>query len=135
MCYTASSLFFLMMRRPPRSTRTDTLLPSTTLVRSTLAAHDQRRETVEPRLPTGVEADRLREIDIAAEAGEAAVIPIAAPVLHPDAVLAIGAPVADRRVARSEEHTSELQSLMRISYAVFCLKKTTKSTKPQNINS
>src|SRR3546814_8601417 len=83
--------------------------------RATLAAHDQRRETVEPRLPTGVEADRLREIDIAAEAGEAAVIPIAAPVLHPDAVLAIG--------ARSEEHTSELQSLMRISYAVFCLKK------------
>src|SRR3546814_5387407 len=67
--------------------------------RATLAAHDQRRETVEPRLPTGVEADRLREIDIAAEAGEAAVIPIAAPVLHPDTVLAIGAPVADRRVA------------------------------------
>src|SRR3546814_12748720 len=71
--------------------------------RATLAAHDQRRETVEPRLPTGVEADRLREIDIAAEAGEAAVIPIAAPVLHPDAVLAIGAPVADRRVAGADD--------------------------------
>src|SRR3546814_14903115 len=71
--------------------------------RATLAAHDQRRETVEPRLPTGVEADCLREIDIAAEAGEAAVIPTAAPVMHTDPVLTNGAPVTDRRVAGTDD--------------------------------
>src|SRR3546814_16583761 len=75
-------VFFLMIRRPPRSTRTDTLFPYTTLFRS----------------------DRFR-------VGRAR-------RRHPD----LGRAVAAARL-RSEEHTSELQSLMRISYAVFCLKK------------
>src|SRR3546814_1096111 len=73
--------FFLMIRRPPRSTRTDTLFPYTTLFRS------------------------LHHSD----------------PLH--AACRIINRCASNPVLRSEEHTSELQSLMRISYAVFCLKK------------
>src|SRR3546814_1921692 len=93
--------FFLMIRRPPRSTRTDTLFPYTTLFRSS-------RHAVAPtRGPWGA----LRRF--AGVSGRQ----------HP----ASGArgPACDLRAARerSEEHTSELQSLMRISYAVFCLKK------------
>src|SRR3546814_5775631 len=98
-----------MIRRPPRSTRTGTLFPSTTLFRShaTLGNHvaprlDRQRvarisglDLGQPRRPCG-EVERIR----------------------------VGL-VRDRQAAadRSEEHTSELQSLMRISYAVFCLKK------------
>src|SRR3546814_7932746 len=73
-----------MIRRPPRSTRTDTLCPCTTLFRSPCPVRSNRF--------------RLRPADRAAERSQ------------PSA-------------SRSEEHTSELQSLMRISYAVFCLKK------------
>src|SRR3546814_2922127 len=92
-------VFFLMIRRPPRSTRTDTLFPYTTLFRS----------------------------------------PDCAPMVGSPSLTPVGArPVGNQRAARteyhgrapgapqkkrSEEHTSELQSLMRISYAVFCLKK------------
>src|SRR3546814_7832344 len=74
-------LFFFMIRRPPRSTRTDTLFPYTTLFRSCLVglAQSKGRHFTHLLLQT--------------------------------------------RFSRSEEHTSELQSLMRISYAVFCLKK------------
>src|SRR3546814_5072692 len=76
-----------MIRRPPRSTRTDTLFPYTTLFRSLHGAGGQHRGARrEHRRPAG------------------------------------GLPVR-RHQRRSEEHTSELQSLMRISYAVFCLKK------------
>src|SRR3546814_3172822 len=80
--------FFLMIRRPPRSTRTDTLFPYTTLFRSC-------------ELDLGVDPDDsdLRGWCIGFMEG------------------------VFLREARSEEHTSELQSLMRISYAVFCLKK------------
>src|SRR3546814_13018076 len=90
-------VFFLMIRRPPRSTRTDTLFPYTTLFRSrrpppggtdaVLTRTARRRIHLRPRHPQtpGKGQDRGR---------------------------------------RSEEHTSELQSLMRISYAVFCLQKT-----------
>src|SRR3546814_3215318 len=93
--------FFLMRRRPPRSTRTDTLFPYTTLFRSEAViggiAHRGVEETVDEQ-----RARRLVEL-----------------IFHRLA--------ADRYfnedVERSEEHTSELQSLMRISYAVFCLKK------------
>src|SRR3546814_14948698 len=85
------SFFFLMIRRPPRSTRTDTLFPYTTLFRSRRA---QRGPLLHGLHGGGRRApDRSR---------------------HPPPHL---------RVGRSEEHTSELQSLMRISYAVFCLKK------------
>src|SRR3546814_8615305 len=86
--------FFLMIRRPPRSTRTDTLFPYTTLFRSRPFEHP-RLDLVERQILRGQDA-RLR-------------------------------PAARQR---SEEHTSELQSLMRISYAVFCLKK--KNTQDTN---
>src|SRR3546814_2240396 len=92
--------FFLMIRRPPRSTRTDTLFPYTTLFRS------------RPRSPRGT-------LQPAPAHG-----PLRA--LGPQPVEDGGDQCRDAQPlvqARSEEHTSELQSLMRISYAVFCLKK------------
>src|SRR3546814_3312494 len=114
-----------MIRRPPRSTRTDTLFPYTTLFRSVVAqdadigVSDVGRDValvgvvvVEPRRAVRIAAD-VR--DVGAAAGEIV-----------DAIGGVvGQAVAgDRRPRRrSEEHTSELQSLMRISYAVFCLKK------------
>src|SRR3546814_15636712 len=92
--------FFLMIRRPPRSTRTDTLFPYTTLFRS-----DRQEDHHDPR------RDRRQHLD----------------ERHRRRA---GLRTAYRRCRsgqgnrpRSEEHTSELQSLMRISYAVFCLKK------------
>src|SRR3546814_6566818 len=107
-----------MIRRPPRSTRTDTLFPYTTLFRSALRNHrllSGRRATLsrlvrDPRARNRQELDglsRLRPPDPARQLWPCAAQPLAA------------AP------KRSEEHTSELQSLMRISYAVFCLKKKT----------
>src|SRR3546814_1917952 len=93
-----------MIRRPPRSTRTDTLFPYTTLFRSPRLRHEppvrrgrvQLREDPRP----GRHQAGLRPARRALRAARA---------LSPE--------------PRSEEHTSELQSLMRISYAVFCLKK------------
>src|SRR3546814_21175475 len=90
-------VFFLMIRRPPRSTRTDTLFPYTTLFRSIEIVMlndnaDTSLETMRQAAAAGT-AVAIRLKDYAAGKG------------------------------RSEEHTSELQSLMRISYAVFCLKK------------
>src|SRR3546814_6603581 len=84
--------FFLMIRRPPRTTRTDTLFPYTTLFRSHRPDNRSRKAvSSEPcRQRNGVPARQHRSV---------------------------------RKRHRSEEHTSELQSLMRISYAVFCLKK------------
>src|SRR3546814_7232505 len=92
-----SYVFFLMRRRPPRSTRTDTLFPYTTLFRSCPAMVEVRQCGPSSRC-------RMRLI-----------------------ASLIGCTCHDAR--RSEEHTSELQSLMRISYAVFCLKKTTRLKK------
>src|SRR3546814_7002159 len=92
------SLFcFLMIRRPPRSTRTDTLFPYTTLFRSPY------QEAARPLIGGGPD-----QVAHALEA-EHGVINIKGQHGH--------------AMHRSEEHTSELQSLMRISYAVFCLKK------------
>src|SRR3546814_2995633 len=95
-----------MIRRPPRSTPTDTLFPYTTLFRS---AGDDRLHVHQPgeapRLAVGQQVGVLRGL-LAVVPGPVANLQPAQP-LHP----------------RSEEHTSELQSLMRISYAVFCLKK------------
>src|SRR3546814_6308500 len=85
-----------MIRRPPRSTRTDTLFPYTTLFRS--GAIENRRQKF---CPAERVAKGLGAID-------------ASPVR---------AYAVSSGIHRSEEHTSELQSLMRISYAVFCLKK------------
>src|SRR3546814_4472303 len=94
-----------MIRRPPRSTRTDTLFPYTTLFRST------RRRGDDPADPPGA-AHALGQGGLVA--GRLAV-PSSRSVPP-------GLPEKNGRM-RSEEHTSELQSLMRISYAVFCLKK------------
>src|SRR3546814_10731143 len=90
-----------MIRRPPRSTRTDTLFPYTTLFRSPLI----RYSTVIALASGACKNHCVRN----------APIPIIGLMAMP---AAIAAPLT-----RSEEHTSELQSLMRISYAVFCLKK------------
>src|SRR3546814_19890799 len=89
--------FFLMIRRPPRSTRTDTLFPYTTLFRS-VRLHRPHAAGARPRL---------------------GVVHRCTPTPR----------------QRSEEHTSELQSLMRISYAVFCLKKKTNTIKNATPNS
>src|SRR3546814_11657207 len=104
------SVFFLMIRRPPRSTRTDTLFPYTTLFRSPPgdvaifeAAMGKAFSSIHQHGHRIIDADdggcrKSRGQQFGRIAGAAAQI-------------------------RSEEHTSELQSLMRISYAVFCLKK------------
>src|SRR3546814_12426395 len=93
-CLTCSDIicfFFLMIRRPPRSTRTDTLFPYTTLFRSGRnSVRSSRAARNHPPRGCPPPAMVRRTIDLP---------------------------------GRSEEHTSELQSLMRISYAVFCLKK------------
>src|SRR3546814_5038738 len=126
-----------MIRRPPRSTRTDTLFPYTTLVRSvgvSAAISDSERTTatgtlladVKPtfswvrlaqRVPVRIAIDRVPK-GLMLVAGRTATVTLdgADEQLDP------------KHILRSEEHTSELQSLMRISYAVFCLKK--KNTSP-----
>src|SRR3546814_10092735 len=86
------SYCFLMIRRPPRSTRTDTLFPYTTLFRSPLPRAGGRARAGSRGAGTGARRRAARA-----------------------------------SASRSEEHTSELQSLMRISYAVFCLKKNKES--------
>src|SRR3546814_6482722 len=101
-----------MIRRPPRSTRTDTLFPYTTLFRSDGFVHrdEPLRRGAEDHLGLGPPAMRIAVLEILARGEEGA---------------GVAQVRADRAVGRrSEEHTSELQSLMRISYAVFCLKKT-----------
>src|SRR3546814_9740312 len=110
--------FVLMLPRPPRSTLTDTLLPYTTLFRSQgRQGHLDRAAAREGRLHHR-RRGRLRRVPCARHRREL----VAAGVLYPGCGLHRP---ADRRrgEGRSEEHTSELQPLMRISYAVFCLKK------------
>src|SRR3546814_5392842 len=98
-----------MIRRPPRATRTDTLFPYTTLFRSL------------PRRAAGRRWRRAAPADDPSGARPA--FPCLTPA-HQEVPVASIAPNTEKDEApRSEEHTSELQSLMRISYAVFCLKK------------
>src|SRR3546814_10311027 len=104
--------FFLMIRRPPRSTRTDTLFPYTTLFRSDPGP--PRR--VHGRTRQGAPADALDRI-------RQPQTDRAKHTRHPQR----GSGCQTGVRTRSEEHTSELQSLMRISYAVFCLKKKKKN--------
>src|SRR3546814_17379878 len=94
-------IFFLMIRRPPRSTRTDTLFPYTTLFRSNFVKNlaPERRSSKSRVFGRG-----KRYLTV--------ILFRARKSTH-----------MRREPSRSEEHTSELQSLMRISYAVFCLKK------------
>src|SRR3546814_1807136 len=99
--------FFLMIRRPPRSTRTDTLFPYTTLFRSVVAGAAPRNPRPQPRRQRHDAHARTRRGIGRRFPSDGGVDP------HP----------RRPRRGRSEEHTSELQSLMRISYAVFCLKK------------
>src|SRR3546814_2392252 len=106
-------MFFLMKRRPTRSTRTDTLVPYTTLVRSRGARGGKSARTAEELIPELGGVDRPEEkggYEIDRRAG-------------PDEQRQHHAALDEAVDGRSEEHTSELQSLMRISYAVFCLKK------------
>src|SRR3546814_9990877 len=96
-----------MIRRPPRSTRTDTLFPYTTLFRS------------------GSVQSRKNFSKYAFNAGDfmlTVVIPVS-PSGKRGAIVIPNGPSSGLVLPRSEEHTSELQSLMRNSYAVFCLKK------------
>src|SRR3546814_17530612 len=111
-------VFFLMIRRPPRSTRTDTLFPYTTLFRSRHRAAPTRRARHWGR-PTPAPPGARRRSD--APSPDRAPTPRAYTHFRRDAL-------------RSEEHTSELQSLMRISYAVFCLKKKNTTTTEHNIS-
>src|SRR3546814_10677803 len=108
-----------MIRRPPRSTRTDTLFPYPTLVRSIDGALNSGR--FRP-------AYDIANFDIGAESGAVDVSLFVRNAFNKRGILGIGSGA----VSRSEEHTSELQSLMRISYAVFCLKK--KKTRKHILN-
>src|SRR3546814_6553984 len=112
-----------MIRRPPRSTRTDTLFPYTTLFRSS----DRIDYLVEPGSRPRTIAQTMNKAGI--HVNEDAFV-ILARLTGQDKQLQAGAYEAVQG-DRSEEHTSELQSLMRISYAVFCLKK--KKTQEDNI--
>src|SRR3546814_4908211 len=105
-----------MIRRPPRSTRTDTRFPYTTLFRSTRQTLDASVSISSTIANVVHSAGRIRE---AMETQAQTVTGITAAV--DETALAAGS--MSTTIARSEEHTSELQSLMRISYAVFCLKK------------
>src|SRR3546814_7301528 len=104
-----------MIRRPPRSTRTDTLFPYTTLFRS------EDRNAIEGEAVS---------IQLAATDADDAADALAFTLVSGPAGAMVSAGGLLQWTARSEEHTSELQSLMRISYAVFCLKKK-KNTKTQ----
>src|SRR3546814_1559413 len=130
----AGFFFLLMLRRPPISTRTDTLFPYTTLFRSAaprgsppgsrLGRRRRRRcqigpscrsLSVSPTILAAAQYRRTNHLVSTANGPAGEISPQAAIALTP--------------AARSEEHTSELQSLMRISYAVFCLKKKKKHKK------
>src|SRR3546814_1157304 len=106
-----------MIRRPPRSTRTDTLFPYTTLFRS--SAGNERQVTNVAAGTQDTDAVNLEQLqEVAKTAYNTDYFFKASDDPDTDSV---GAYVEG--ASRSEEHTSELQSLMRISYAVFCLKK------------
>src|SRR3546814_7396107 len=105
-----------MIRRPPRATRTDTLFPYTTLFLSKSAPRAWA-DAITTGLCTAhwppPEGTKILTRPALMKVQKARVLTVASDTIHSDSVAA----------SRSEEHTSELQSLMRISYAVFCLKK------------
>src|SRR3546814_10460985 len=126
----------LMIRRPPRSTRTDTLFPYTTLFRS---RGSDRRDDFRTEVLGLMKAQRVKNAVIVPTGAKGGFLPKLLPDPRVDrdawlaegkesykifirALLSVTDNIADGKV-RSEEHPSELQSLMRISYAVFCLKK------------
>src|SRR3546814_2552585 len=123
-----SCFFFLMIRRPPRSTRTDTLFPYTTLFRSSVSWSQRRWDNSKKKQPKrlrhlccpnnwcagGMPWPHCARMGKPSRAGCGRHRPNTQP---------------NKLARRSEEHTSELQSLMRISYAVFCLTKKKTTTK------
>src|SRR3546814_9504784 len=134
-----SCLFYLMMRRPPRSTRTDTLFPDTTLFRSGHRGIGVERQVLAgigrvgllhlPGVAGGLDGKEEARPEGMGRAHQAAQVHRLSDAFGADGkVSAHGgrtcmAWAAEASCLRSEEHTSELQSLMRISYAVFCWKK------------
>src|SRR3546814_6300507 len=127
-----------MIRRPPRSTRTDTLFPYTTLFRSAITldhlaqfgnAERLAIEILDSRASAILGDPRHRDIsEIGERIAERRQLPVEhredlGPILGIDHIVDAIIAMDDAGARRSEEHTSELQSLMRISYAVFCLKK------------
>src|SRR3546814_6885852 len=120
-----------MLRPPPRSTRTDTLLPYTTLFRSAVSGYlsglhdDDTRDAFAPVF--GLQFDKKQDLRYGENPHQGAAFysernPEAGTISA--ATQLQGKELSYNNIAdRSEEHTSELQSLMRISYAVFCLKK------------
>src|SRR3546814_3569789 len=122
-----------MIRRPPRSTRTATLFPYTTLFRSNRLRHlrPNRRQGSCVVVPSdvlhGEHALQKLRLDLAQLEHAGSTAFLGRLRQHGgNVVVAVDVDHVKLVVRRSEEHTSELQSLMRISYAVFCLKKTTK---------
>src|SRR3546814_8229549 len=132
-----------MLRRPPRSTRTDTLFPYTTLCRSRF---ERRRDHLPMEIGNSVRrlyrAELCRTVAgkivriwmfgskrIFLDPGEAIALCVGQICLRRRIVRG----AADEQRPRSEEHTSELQALMRISYAVFCLKKKNKEHRKSTI--
>src|SRR3546814_3220039 len=138
-----------MIRRPPRSTRTDTLFPYTTLFRSgdeaiIVSTYTHRdgggveiTAAVEQRVDEDFATEEAQNLRYGSGNGRLFVPDEDFGELDP---AELGALIGDSlswhgipaRIARSEEHTSELQSLMRISYAVFCLKK--KKQRPRELS-
>src|SRR3546814_1003632 len=114
-----------MIRRPPRSTRTDPLFPYTTLFRSRrTTALPGRRNARSPAAHSWIKAQRTAPGQAPAPRRDGNVRPfLAAAIGDGDPGGSSDAHQSRQPGKRSEEHTSELQSLMRISYAVFCLKK------------
>src|SRR3546814_5461610 len=108
-----------MLRRPPRSTRTDTRFPYTTLFRSMVIEYLERRGLEVDYASDGLEGYRLAHDN----SYDAIVLDLMLPRMDGVAVCRKLRDEAKKATPRSEEHTSELRSLMRISYAVFCLKK------------
>src|SRR3546814_10796721 len=111
-----------MSRRPPRSTRTDTLFPYTTLCRSIWGRRKWRRN------PDSENRERRYKMRDQSEWLEIEVPDLC--IIDDELWEAVRAEMERRSISnRSEEHTSELQSLMRLSYAVFCLKKKKKQNR------
>src|SRR3546814_9275948 len=110
-----------MLRRPPRSNLTDILRPDTTLFRSPCRVGRRQIEVADQELEVVIREDLAEPVPVAAERPRLSLAP-----LHVVAVDGVDRcqhePEAAVGRLRSVEHTSELQSLMRISYAVFCLK-------------
>src|SRR3546814_1930920 len=117
-------VLFLIIRRPPRSTRTDTLFPYTTLFRSgRMLAVRAALPALAERLPADIGLAAVNAPELVVLSGPA------------DSIETLSATLLGQGIhCRSEEHTSELQSLMRISYAVFCLKKKNNHNKQRTSN-